>query len=221
MKTSRNILWLSLLFLGGCGQEKEGKVEQPVPSHSEHAMTHSTDTLSENTPSVSMQTYLEQVNGGKTSDTLKTSPVRTAMGNIGATHVHVVYGSPGVKGRIIWGGLVAYGQVWVTGAHQATAVQFSKDVKVASQKIAAGKYALFTIPDKEQWTIILNKNHEQHLADEYSEKEDVLRVRIAPELQQIITQRLTYSIEPVSEHTGQLVIEWEKVRIRIPVEEQL
>ena len=74
---------------------------------------------------VASNDYSDSVNSGIiTEDTLKGSPHRTAMATVNGTHVHIEYNSPGVKGRSIWGGLVAYDKVWATGAHNATSVQF-------------------------------------------------------------------------------------------------
>jgi len=138
------------------------------------------------------------------------------MAMVGNNHVHIVYGSPGVKGRIIWGGLVAYDEVWVTGAHKATSIDFSKDVIIGEKKVAAGKYAFFTIPNQEKWTLILNKNCDQHLADKYSEKEDVLRVDVAPIVQENIIQRLTYTVKSNSDDGGMITMQWEKIEVSLP-----
>ncbi len=73
---------------------------------------------------------------------MKGSPHRTAMLTVHGTHVHIGYSSPGVKGRIVWGGLVSYDKVWVTGAHQATRVRFYNDVIVNTDTISKGTYAL-------------------------------------------------------------------------------
>lgn len=112
------------------------------------------------------------------SDTVKGSLKRMAMANIGKAHIHIEYNSPAVRKRIIWGGLVPLDEVWVTGAHNATSISFSHNVKIEDKIIEKGKYAFFTIPNKDEWTLILNKNWEQHLTDEYSEKDDILRWKI-------------------------------------------
>jgi hypothetical protein len=168
-------------------------------------------------PKATSINYADSVNTGIIPmDTLKGSPVRMAMDYIGNNHVHIVYGSPGVKGRIIWGGLVAYDQVWVTGAHKATSIDFTKDVIIANQKIPAGKYAFFTIPGKDEWTLILNRNWDQHLADEYTVNDDVLRLKVTPTLQGKVTQRLTYSVVKQDEQTGNIVVDWEKIQVALP-----
>lgn len=168
-------------------------------------------------PNASSSNYADSINSGIIpKDTLKGSPIRTTMAMVGNNHVHIVYGSPGVKGRIIWGGLVAYDEVWVTGAHKATSIDFSKDVIIGEKKVAAGKYAFFTIPNQEKWTLILNKNCDQHLADKYSEKEDVLRVDVAPIVQENIIQRLTYTVKSNSDDGGMITMQWEKIEVSLP-----
>src|ERR1017187_7824055 len=89
------------------------------------------------------------------------SPACTLKQRVGLTDITVVYSRPGVKGRTIFGGIVPYGQVWRTGANQATKITFSTAVKLEGNNIPAGTYALFTIPGEEAWTIIINKNTNQ------------------------------------------------------------
>lgn len=164
-----------------------------------------------------LNNYADSINAGIIpKDTLKGSPVRTAMANIGNNHVHIRYGSPGVRGRIIWGGLVAYDEVWATGAHDATSVEFSKDVVIGGVNIPSGKYGFFSIPGKDTWALILNKNWDQHLADEYAPQDDVIRVTIKPETNETTTQRLTYTIRNISDTEGEIVMEWEHMRIVLP-----
>lgn len=146
------------------------------------------------------------------------SPHRMAMSNVGNTHVHIEYGSPGVRGRVIWGGLVAYNQVWVAGAHNATSIDFSTDVKINGQVITKGKYAFFTIPGEQEWTLILNKNYDQHLADEYDQKEDVLRLKVKPEILLEVQESLTYTVEPMDDKKGKVSMSWEKVKVGFEVE---
>jgi hypothetical protein len=161
--------------------------------------------------------YADSINAGLIpKDTLKGSPARISMEHVGGNHVHIRYGSPGVRGRVIWGGLVGYDEVWATGAHNATSIDFSKDVVIEGKTIPAGKYGFFTMPGKEEWTLILNKNWEQHLADEYSVEDDVLRLTIKPEFLDEVTQRLTYSIEKESNLEGKIVMRWEKIRVTLP-----
>lgn len=127
------------------------------------------------------------------------------------------YHSPAVRGRTIWGGLVAYDQVWVTGAHSATSLTTDKDITIGGKTLPAGKYALFTIPGKDEWTVIINKNWEQHLADDYSEAEDVLRIKVKPEATAQPQERLRYQIVSETDEEGAIVITWDKLKVSIPV----
>src|SRR5258706_6758839 len=115
------------------------------------------------------------------SDTLKKSIPQAAHIEIGDAHLMIHYYAPAVRGRVIWGGLVPYGEVWVTGAHKATAWESTNGIEINKTVIPAGKYAIFTIPGKEKWTFIINKKWDQHLADEYDVKDDVLRMEVTPQ----------------------------------------
>lgn len=160
--------------------------------------------------------YADSINSGLIEqDTMKKSVPRMCMKTIGNTHIHINYYSPGVKGRIIWGGLVPYNTVWVTGAHNATKITFNNDIEIDNKRVKAGSYAIFTIPGEKEWIFILNKNYEQHLTDNYSEQEDVLRVSIKPK-ENNMTQRLTYEIYEQNINSGQILISWEKQKLVVP-----
>ena len=149
-------------------------------------------------------------------DSTKKSIKSVAEGKIGAAAFTINYHSPGVRKRIIWGGLVPFDEVWVTGAHDATAITFDKDVRISNQVVKAGKYAFFTIPGEAEWTVILNKNYNQHLASQYDEKDDVVRIKVKPQAAPHL-ERLQYFIEPGKGKEGTIAVGWEKVRIAVPV----
>lgn len=149
------------------------------------------------------------------TDTLKKSIYKEVHEQVGKAHVMLGYSAPAVRGRIIWGGLVPFGEVWVTGAHQATWFDTSEPVKLNGIKIPAGKYGLFTIPGEEKWIVIISKNWEQHLADEYDPKDDVARIEVIPSMTEKVQERLRYSIEPLSERRFRLGIRWEKLAMTL------
>lgn len=164
--------------------------------------------------------YADSVNAGLIKeDKMKGSPVRMAMANIGASHVHITYGSPGVKGRVIWGGLVSYDQVWCAGAHNATWVSFSEPVMINGKKLNAGKYGFFMIAKaKGPWTIIFNSDAEMHLADEYDQAKDVLRLEVQPLADALESlPRLTYSVKEDSKGMGHILFAWDKKRIKLDI----
>jgi len=166
---------------------------------------------------VSKTGYADSVNAGLIKeDKMKGSPTRMAMADIGNVHVHMTYGSPGVKGREIWGGLVSYDMVWCAGAHSATWVSFSKPVLVGGRKLEAGKYGFFVIPRKGKWTVIFNSDAVMHLADEYEESKDVLRLEVDTEELPTILPRLTYEVRQTGKNRGQIRFTWEKKRFTLP-----
>jgi hypothetical protein len=153
-----------------------------------------------------------------TSDTLKKSISKEEHEFIGQAHLTLLYHAPSVRGRTIWGGLVPFEEVWVTGAHSATSLECDRDFVINGKTIAAGKYALFTIPGKEKWQVIINKKWDQHLADEYDPAEDIVRMEVIPEILASHQERLKYTIVPRSEKRGSILIRWEKIRITVPIE---
>ena len=147
-----------------------------------------------------------------TSKTL--SPMKYAMAIVGDAHIHVEYSAPSVRGRIIYGGLLAYGEVWQSGAHNATWIETNKDIILNENLLKAGKYGFFTIPNKDKWTIIFNKNWNQHGKDEYDESEDVLRFDVTPKISEEITEQLIYQVERINDQEGSISMSWEKVVVK-------
>jgi hypothetical protein len=145
------------------------------------------------------------------------SPAATVKQTLGITDVAVTYSRPGVKGRVIWGKLVPYDEVWRAGANEATTVSFSDDVLVNGQKLAAGMYGFFILPTEKEWTFIFNSEAKQWGAFKYNKDKDVLRVAVTPEA---IPQQewLEYSVDPVKSGLGTLGLSWEKLRGSVNVE---
>ena len=147
------------------------------------------------------------------------SPASQAMTNIGNTHVHIEYHAPSVRGRKIFGGLVAYNEVWVTGAHSATSINFPNDVSLNGNKVPKGKYAFFTIPGESEWTIIINENFEQHLADDYDQELDVIRFAVKPEKLTEPQEQLLYEVKSTGDKEGTISISWADVKVTFNVKE--
>jgi hypothetical protein len=151
-------------------------------------------------------------------DTIKKSIPKEEHAQIGDAHITIKYHAPAVRGRTIWGGLVSYGEVWVTGAHSATSFEINNDFVVDGKEIPAGKYAIFTIPDENKWTFIINKNWKQHLADDYDAKDDVARIEVTPEQLQTTQERLKYTVSSESANKGSISVSWEKIKVSLPFE---
>lgn len=141
------------------------------------------------------------------------SPHTSSMAMIGGAHIHIDYSSPGVRGRIIFGGLLAYNQLWQAGAHKATWIETNKDLIIDGKILPIGKYGFFTIPSRDEWTVIFNSNWDQHGKDEYDEKNDVLRFKVKPKKLNKITEHLEYKVGKVSSNEGTISLAWEKVLV--------
>jgi hypothetical protein len=152
--------------------------------------------------------------GGESSEIKENrpSPLKTVTGSIDGTDITINYGSPAVKGRKIWGELVPYQQIWRTGADEATTISFSKDVVIEGQPVKAGKYALFTIPGEQEWTLVLNTMWDQWGAYDYDEKNNVLRITLKPSYNEPMAERMDFSIEG-----NTIILRWEKLRISFEV----
>jgi len=149
------------------------------------------------------------------------SPACTLKQRVGVTDIEVVYSRPGVKDRVIFGGMIPYGEVWRTGANNATKITFSTAVKLNGTEIPAGTYALFTIPGEKEWTIIMNKGAAQWGAFQYDEKLDVARFKATPV--PLTTPMETFVIEftDIRDESARLNLAWDKTLVPIKFEVEL
>ncbi|MEM8895456.1 MAG: DUF2911 domain-containing protein [Bacteroidota bacterium] len=142
------------------------------------------------------------------------SPPAEVTASVNRADVTINYSQPAVKGRTIWGDLVPYDAVWRTGANEATWIEVSKDVTIEGQKLEAGKYGLFTIPGKDEWTIIFNDTWQQWGAYEYDKSKDALRVTVKPESVSDSAERMTFSIAD----DGVVDLRWDKLKVSFNVD---
>lgn len=147
----------------------------------------------------------------------RASPTASVSQTIGTTKITIDYHRPGMKGRTIWGDLVPFGKVWRTGANEATTITFTDPVKIEGKEVAAGKYALFTIPGADKWTFILSSDPGQFGAFSYDEKKDSLRVEVTPSPAPA-AEWMRFTIEPTSPTAATIMLNWEKTAVPIRVE---
>ncbi len=143
------------------------------------------------------------------------SPSATLAQTIGVTDVTITYGRPAVRGRTIFGGegaLVPFGEVWRTGADEATTITFSTPVTVEGQPLAAGTYGLFTVPGESAWTLVFNRVAEQWGAYTYDEGQDALRVALTP-ARALMAERFTITADDVSVDAAVFALHWADVRV--------
>jgi len=145
------------------------------------------------------------------------SPAATVQQRVGLTDFEIVYSRPSVKGREIFGGLQAYGEVWRTGANAATRITFGDDISFGGQAVAAGTYALFSIPGESRWTVILNQQAEQWGAFNYDAAEDVARVEVSIDASAEFRETLHIGFDNLRDESAELLIAWEDTEVRVPI----
>lgn len=139
------------------------------------------------------------------------SPAETATGKIGNATVTINYGAPSVRDREIWGKLVPYGEVWRAGANEATTFETNQDLTIEGQKLPAGKYSFFIIPEKDNSaTVIFNKTSKQWGAYDYKQSDDQLRVKVKGVSENAKTEKLTYKVNAKG-----FSLTWDKLTIPV------
>lgn len=143
------------------------------------------------------------------------STTQTVSQAFGLGKIDLTYARPSMKGRKIFGALEPFDKVWRTGANSATVIKFSEAVKVEGKDLPAGEYALFTIPGKTEWTIILNKGTKEWGSYTYSEANDVLRVKVKPTTLKDKVETFTIQFANISDTAADLQLSWENTLVNV------
>lgn len=152
------------------------------------------------------------------SYTKSASPETTAKIVQNGLSVTVKYCQPSKKGRKIFGGLVPYGQVWRTGANEATMIRINQNVTVAGQSLKAGDYTLWTIPSQQGWIAIFNGETGQW-GTNYNQKRDVLRVPVVSRPHTPVAEQFTIHFEPQANGADMLLV-WDDTEAVVPIRTQ-
>ncbi len=140
----------------------------------------------------------------------------TVMQMIATTAVTVAHNRPSARGRRLFGGVVPYGEVWNPGADEATTVTFSKDVRIAGEPLAAGKYSLWMIPSASgSWTVIFSKAANVFHVP-YPEGQDALRIQVAPQ-QGSFMETLAFYFPFVGPDSAVLNFHWGQTILPMPI----
>ncbi len=146
------------------------------------------------------------------------SPKAKLSQRVGLVDIELEYSRPGVKDRQIFGGLVPYNKMWRTGANAPTKITFSAPVTVEGQKVPAGTYSVVTIPGRENWTVIFNKNLKLRNTDGYDQKDDVARAKVEPiELERPV-ESMTFDINQLRDESAVLTLTWETTQVPVRLE---
>ncbi len=145
------------------------------------------------------------------------SPTQHVKQDFGLASIELSYSRPAVKGRKIFGDLVPLGQVWRTGANEATTITFGDDVTIGGVKLPAGKYGLVTIPDKKSWTIIISKQTDITSPQSYKQDMDAVRVTANVNTTKAAVESFTMQFANVKPTTCDLQIMWDKSAVVLPI----
>ena len=146
------------------------------------------------------------------------SPTSTLKQRVGFTDIEIVYARPSVRDRKIFGTFLPYGDVWRTGANTSTKITFSTPVKIDGQELAAGSYALFSIPGATEWTVIFNKVTGEWGAYSYKPENDALRVKVKPVALSQPVETFLIDINDIRTESATLNLVWEKTRVPVKFE---
>ena len=145
------------------------------------------------------------------------SPTQNVKQDFGLASIELSYSRPAVKGRKIFGDLVPYGQVWRTGANQATTITFGDEVTIGGVKLPAGKYGILTVPDKKSWTIIISKQTDITSPQGYKKDMDAVRVTANVSSTKSTVESFTMQFANVKPTTCDLQIMWDKSAVVLPI----
>lgn len=148
----------------------------------------------------------------------KPSPTVSINQGFSTSFIKLDYSRPSVKGRVIFGHLVPYGKVWRTGANEATKVTFGEEVNLAGHPVKAGTYALYTIPNRDDWTILLNTGVSNWGTSGFDKKDDILAFNVPVNHLDQIQQSFSIHIENLTDNTCDIVFSWAGVSVSVPVE---
>src|SRR6516165_12544429 len=145
------------------------------------------------------------------------SPPAQATWDLGGGKVVTIdYSSPRAKGRKIYGELIPFGQVWRTGANEATTLTAPVDLNIGAATVPAGKYTVFTVPDKDKWTLIISKKTGEWGTDYSGPSNDLARVDMKVSSLPAPVENFTISFEK-SATGGMMNIDWESTRASVAI----
>lgn len=146
------------------------------------------------------------------------SPLTIVSTRYKDTYLKITYSQPHKRGREIFGKLVPFGQVWRTGANEATEMTFTQPVKMNGTDLEAGTYVLFTIPEKNQWTIIINRDLGLWGSYNYNPKMDLLRFEVETEMvKDVIFEAFTIQVDQHNDK-AEIVLVWDRTKVKFGIQ---
>ena len=148
------------------------------------------------------------------------SPTQTISQDFGMGKIELTYSRPSIKGRKVFGDnteLAPFGKVWRTGANAATKIKFTDMVSIGGKTLDTGSYVIYTLPNKGQWEVIINKGTSNWGADGYKESDDIIRTKILAKSLYDFTETFTMQFANVKYESCDLQLTWGFTTISIPI----
>lgn len=145
------------------------------------------------------------------------SPTQTIRQDFGMGSVEVTYSRPNAKNRTVFGNLVPWGKLWRTGANGATRIKFTDVVEMGGKQIDTGSYVIYTIPQKGEWEVVLNKGLSNWGVDGYKASDDVVRFKVPATKVTPKAETFTMQIVNVGYEKCDLQLLWENTSVLIPI----
>ena len=145
------------------------------------------------------------------------SPTQTLKQDFALSSIEINYSRPAAKGRKVFGDLVPFGKIWRTGANGATKITFGEDVKVGGMPVKAGSYAIYSVPNANEWEIIINKGANNSGLTGYKTEDDVARFKVKPMTLPMNIESFTIMLGDLTASSASVQILWEKTAVEFPV----
>ena len=144
------------------------------------------------------------------------SPLQTVTQVFGLGEVKIEYSRPGIKNRVVFGELVPFGKIWRTGANSSTKLTVGDDMKINGSPLAAGTYAIYTIPGQGEWDVMVYKDLKLGGdVGEYKAENELLRFKVKPVAMNDKMENLTIAFNDLTNSTCNLDLMWEKTKVSI------
>lgn len=145
------------------------------------------------------------------------SPTARVSQDFSLSTIDITYSRPSMRGRKIFGDVVAYGKAWRTGANAPTKIKFGEEVEIGEHRIKPGEYMMYAIPGKEKWEIIFNTGAGKWSANGFPTEDDVARLSIRPTLMAGETQTFTIQVSDITYNNCKIELLWDRTKVVIPV----
>ena len=150
------------------------------------------------------------------------SPTQTIKQNFALSEITVEYSRPSAKGRVVFGDVVPFGSIWRTGANSSSKITFGEDVKMEGKNVAAGTYAVYTIPNKDSWEVMLYKDLTLGGdVSNYKVENEVARVKVAPVAMPLKTETFTINFAEITPTSVKLEMIWESTKVAINLSSEI